>query len=52
MSKNWTICIGINHYDNLRSLQYAVRDAEAMRDFFLKEIAFEGCCKRSCHEVQ
>ncbi|PZO60692.1 MAG: peptidase C14 [Phormidesmis priestleyi] len=41
MSKNWAICIGINEYYNLTPLQYAVRDAVAMRDFFLKEVAFE-----------
>jgi uncharacterized caspase-like protein len=41
MSKNWAICIGINHYDNLSPLRYAVQDAQAMRDFFLNEIAFE-----------
>ncbi|MFK8183864.1 MAG: SUMF1/EgtB/PvdO family nonheme iron enzyme [Phormidesmis sp.] len=41
MSKNWAICIGINEYENLPSLSYAVRDAVAMRDFFLEEGAFE-----------
>jgi uncharacterized caspase-like protein len=32
MAKNWAICVGINQYDNLSPLNYAVRDAEAMRD--------------------
>lgn len=41
MSKNWAICIGINEYYNLTPLRYAVRDAVAVRDFFLKEVAFE-----------
>ncbi|MEM8502632.1 MAG: SUMF1/EgtB/PvdO family nonheme iron enzyme [Cyanobacteria bacterium P01_D01_bin.1] len=41
MSKNWAICIGINSYGNLPSLRYAVRDAEAMRDFLLREADFE-----------
>jgi formylglycine-generating enzyme required for sulfatase activity/uncharacterized caspase-like protein len=41
MSKNWAICIGINEYYRLPHLQYAVSDAVAMRDFFLKEIKFE-----------
>jgi formylglycine-generating enzyme required for sulfatase activity/uncharacterized caspase-like protein len=41
MSKNWAICIGINEYHYLPSLQYAVRDAAAVRDFFLKEVDFE-----------
>jgi uncharacterized caspase-like protein len=41
MSKNWAICIGINDYYNLMPLHYAVQDAMAMRDFFLKEVEFE-----------
>jgi formylglycine-generating enzyme required for sulfatase activity/uncharacterized caspase-like protein len=41
MSKNWAICIGINHYYNLQPLQYAVKDAASVRDFFLNEIKFE-----------
>jgi formylglycine-generating enzyme required for sulfatase activity len=40
-SKNWAITIGINHYNNLKNLRYAVRDAEAVRDFFQQEIKFE-----------
>ncbi len=41
MGRNWTIAIGINHYDNLRSLSYAQRDAEVMRDYFQDEAGFE-----------
>ncbi|NEP19857.1 MAG: hypothetical protein F6J97_23715 [Leptolyngbya sp. SIO4C1] len=41
MSKNWAICIGINDYYNLKPLQYAVQDADAMCDFFLNEVGFE-----------
>lgn len=41
MGKNWAICIGINEYYNLTPLQYAVRDAVAMRDFLSEEVAFE-----------
>jgi formylglycine-generating enzyme required for sulfatase activity/uncharacterized caspase-like protein len=41
MSKNWAICIGINRYYNLQPLQYAVKDAASVRDFFLNEIKFE-----------
>jgi formylglycine-generating enzyme required for sulfatase activity/uncharacterized caspase-like protein len=41
MSQNWAICIGIDRYDNLQSLHYPKRDAEALRDFFEKEVAFE-----------
>lgn len=41
MSQNWAICIGIDRYDNLQSLQFATRDAEMLRDFFEKEVAFD-----------
>jgi len=41
MAKNWAIAIGINHYTNLQSLNYAKRDAECMRDFFQQEAGFE-----------
>ena len=40
MAKNWAICVGINQYDNLPPLNYAVRDAEAMRDYFT-EVGFD-----------
>lgn len=41
MGKNWAITIGINQYDNLTPLKYAKRDAEAMRDFCLKDMGFD-----------
>ncbi len=41
MSQNWAICIGIDRYDNLQPLQFAKRDAEVLRDFFEKEVAFD-----------
>ncbi|MGA1262959.1 MAG: SUMF1/EgtB/PvdO family nonheme iron enzyme [Prochlorothrix sp.] len=41
MSRNFAICIGINEYDNLRDLRFAVRDAEAVRQFCLEEARFE-----------
>ena len=41
MSQNWAICIGIDRYDNLQSLQFAKQDAEALRDFFEKEAGFD-----------
>jgi formylglycine-generating enzyme required for sulfatase activity len=41
MSQNWAICVGIDRYDNLQSLHFAKRDAEALRDFFQNEVAFE-----------
>ncbi|UXE59294.1 MAG: caspase family protein [Woronichinia naegeliana WA131] len=40
MAKNWAICIGINQYNNLSPLNYAVRDAEAMRGYFT-EVGFD-----------
>ena len=41
MGRNWAIAIGINQYDNLQSLRYAKRDAEAVRDFCLQDVGFE-----------
>ncbi len=41
MGKNWAITVGINQYYNLQQLNFAQQDAEAMRDFFLREIGFE-----------
>ena len=41
MSRNWAICIGINGYYNLQSLNYAKQDAASMRDFFVSEGRFE-----------
>jgi uncharacterized caspase-like protein len=40
MSQNWAICIGIDRYDNPQPLHFARRDAEALRDFFEKEVGF------------
>jgi hypothetical protein len=34
MGENWAIAIGINHYRNLQSLNYAKRDAASVRDYF------------------
>ncbi len=33
MSRNWAIVMGIDHYESLRDLKYAQRDAEAMARF-------------------
>ncbi|MDJ0713855.1 MAG: SUMF1/EgtB/PvdO family nonheme iron enzyme [Prochloraceae cyanobacterium] len=41
MAKNWAICIGIDRYYYLQDLEYAQRDAECMRDYFLEEVSFE-----------
>ncbi|MFN6539926.1 MAG: SUMF1/EgtB/PvdO family nonheme iron enzyme [Nostoc sp. EkiNYC01] len=41
MAKNWAIAIGINQYYNLQHLNYAKLDAEAMRDWFEKEVRFD-----------
>ena len=41
MGKNWAITIGVNQYEYLQPLQYAQRDAEAMRDYFLQEAEFK-----------
>lgn len=50
MAKNWAIAsgsaqsaiaIGINNYYNLQPLNYAKRDAEAMRDWCQKEAGFD-----------
>jgi uncharacterized caspase-like protein len=38
---DWALVIGINKYDRLRSLDYAERDADLMRDFFQNEARFE-----------
>jgi uncharacterized caspase-like protein len=38
---DWALVIGINKYDRLRSLDYAERDAELIRDFFQQEARFE-----------
>ncbi|MEM6612966.1 MAG: caspase family protein, partial [Cyanobacteria bacterium P01_C01_bin.72] len=41
MAKNWAICVGINQYDNLPTLKYAVHDAELMADWFKNEANFD-----------
>jgi len=41
MAKNWAICIGINYYENLTDLRFAMRDAESMKDWFENEANFE-----------
>ncbi|MEM9276365.1 MAG: caspase family protein [Cyanobacteria bacterium P01_F01_bin.143] len=41
MAKNWAICIGINQYRYIGSLEYAVRDAEQMSIWFEGQGTFE-----------
>ncbi|ACK69129.1 protein of unknown function DUF323 [Gloeothece citriformis PCC 7424] len=41
MAKNWALVVGINQYDNLRSLKYAKNDAEAMKAWLENEGGFE-----------
>lgn len=41
MGKNFAICIGVNKYNYLKNLGFAKRDAELMKDYFLKEANFE-----------
>jgi len=43
MARNWAIVIGINDYNpnNFTPLRYAKRDAELVRDFFVREARFE-----------
>ncbi|MEH2114328.1 N-acetylmuramoyl-L-alanine amidase [Nostoc sp.] len=40
MGKNWAIVVGINHYENLRSLNFAKRDASVMATWFQQEAKF------------
>lgn len=42
MGKNWAIAIGINNYDNLKSLKYAQRDAKVMTTWFTRSHARRG----------
>ncbi|PZV17107.1 MAG: hypothetical protein DCF22_04315 [Leptolyngbya sp.] len=49
MDKNWAIAIGINQYRNLQPLQFAVRDADAMQDYFLNEVSFQKVYPFSDH---
>ncbi|WP_040896975.1 SUMF1/EgtB/PvdO family nonheme iron enzyme [Xenococcus sp. PCC 7305] len=41
MGRNWAIAIGINIYENLSSLKYAKRDAEAIADWFGQDAKFD-----------
>jgi len=41
MAKNWAIAIGINQYQNLSNLKYAVRDAELMKNWFEDKARFD-----------
>jgi uncharacterized caspase-like protein len=41
MGRNWAIVVGINHYENLRSLKYAKQDALVMASWFKGEANFE-----------
>ncbi|WGV23926.1 SUMF1/EgtB/PvdO family nonheme iron enzyme [Halotia branconii] len=41
MGRNWAIAIGINRYENLRSLNFAKRDASVMATWFQQEARFE-----------
>ncbi|MEM9273357.1 MAG: caspase family protein [Cyanobacteria bacterium P01_F01_bin.143] len=39
---NWAICIGINQYDDLQPLKFAVRDAERMKNWLIDKAGFPG----------
>jgi formylglycine-generating enzyme required for sulfatase activity/uncharacterized caspase-like protein len=41
MGRNWAIVVGINHYENLRSLNFAKRDASVMAIWFEQEARFD-----------
>lgn len=41
MGRNWAIVVGINHYENLRSLNFAKRDASVMVTWFQQEARFD-----------
>ncbi|MBX2865971.1 MAG: caspase family protein [Leptolyngbyaceae cyanobacterium MAG.088] len=38
---NWAITIGINSYRYLQPLQFAMRDADAVQQFFSNELGFQ-----------
>ncbi|MEH2014734.1 SUMF1/EgtB/PvdO family nonheme iron enzyme [Nostoc sp.] len=40
MGRNWAIVVGINHYENLQSLNFAKRDASVMATWFQQEAKF------------
>lgn len=44
MAKNWAIVVGVNAYRHYTHLDYATRDAEAMRDFFIEAKFDEVVC--------
>jgi uncharacterized caspase-like protein len=41
MGRNWAIVVGVNHYENLRSLNFAKRDASVMATWFQQEAKFD-----------
>ncbi|XGV97756.1 MAG: caspase domain-containing protein [Leptolyngbya sp. BL-A-14] len=41
MAKKWAIVIGISQYHILQPLRYAERDAQAIRDFLVREAKFD-----------
>lgn len=41
MGRNWAIVVGINHYENLKSLNFAKRDAAVMATWFEQEARFD-----------
>jgi uncharacterized caspase-like protein len=41
MAKNWAIAVGINKYSNLTALEYAKRDAEAVKNLLLSKAGFD-----------
>lgn len=41
MGRYWAIAIGINQYDNMKCLEYAKRDAEAMRAWLEEKAGFD-----------
>ncbi|WP_038296571.1 MULTISPECIES: SUMF1/EgtB/PvdO family nonheme iron enzyme [Nostocales] len=41
MGRNWAIVVGINHYENLRSLNFAKRDASVMATWFEQDARFD-----------
>ncbi|MDM9629068.1 SUMF1/EgtB/PvdO family nonheme iron enzyme [Rhizobium sp. S152] len=42
MSENWAICVGINRYDNIKSLGFAKQDAEAVAGYFRRSAKFNN----------
>ncbi len=52
MAKNYAIAIGINHYNCIRSLEYAANDAQNVRDFLLNEARFDAVFYYSDHSPE